>query len=74
MIQCDICLCWQHGICLGVEDEEKVSIFWIKSVVYLFGDDAEFFYFPSRSLRSIFVKRVGIHEEGELLPSKESFC
>lgn len=24
MIQCDICLCWQHGICLGIDDEEQV--------------------------------------------------
>lgn len=24
MIQCDICLCWQHGICLGIDDEDQV--------------------------------------------------
>jgi hypothetical protein len=24
MIQCDICLCWQHGNCLGVDDEDQV--------------------------------------------------
>ena len=26
MIQCDICLCWQHGTCLGVEEEDQVCI------------------------------------------------
>ena len=24
MIQCDICLCWQHGYCAGIEDEDPV--------------------------------------------------
>ena len=24
MIQCDICLCWQHGLCLGIDDEDQV--------------------------------------------------
>ena len=24
MIQCDICLCWQHGACLGIEDDNLV--------------------------------------------------
>ena len=24
MIQCDICLCWQHGYCVGIEDEDPV--------------------------------------------------
>lgn len=24
MIQCDICLCWQHGYCIGLEDEDPV--------------------------------------------------
>eukprot|EP00095_Tigriopus_kingsejongensis_P002905 snap_masked-scaffold336_size202805-processed-gene-0.11 protein:Tk02905 transcript:snap_masked-scaffold336_size202805-processed-gene-0.11-mRNA-1 annotation:"phd finger protein 20-like isoform x2" len=24
MIQCDICLCWQHGICLGIDEEDQV--------------------------------------------------
>jgi hypothetical protein len=24
MIQCDICLCWQHGYCVGLEDEDPV--------------------------------------------------
>jgi len=24
MIQCDICLCWQHGVCLGLDDEDQV--------------------------------------------------
>lgn len=22
MIQCDICLCWQHGLCLGIDEEQ----------------------------------------------------
>jgi len=25
MIQCDICLCWQHGTCLGIEEEDQVQ-------------------------------------------------
>ena len=24
MIQCDICLCWQHGNCLGIDEEDQV--------------------------------------------------
>lgn len=24
MIQCDICLCWQHGYCLGLDEEDQV--------------------------------------------------
>ncbi|CAB4054911.1 PHF20 [Lepeophtheirus salmonis] len=24
MIQCDLCLCWQHGACLGIFDEDQV--------------------------------------------------
>jgi len=24
MIQCDICLCWQHGLCLNIYDEDQV--------------------------------------------------
>ena len=24
MIQCDICLCWQHGYCVGIDDEDPV--------------------------------------------------
>jgi PHD-finger len=24
MIQCELCLCWQHGICLGIDTEEGV--------------------------------------------------
>jgi len=24
MIQCDICLCWQHGYCIGLDDEDPV--------------------------------------------------
>lgn len=24
MIQCELCLCWQHGICLQIDSEEKV--------------------------------------------------
>lgn len=24
MIQCDICLCWQHGACLGIEEDHLV--------------------------------------------------
>ena len=24
MIQCDICLCWQHGSCLGLDEEDQV--------------------------------------------------
>ena len=26
MIQCDICLCWQHGLCLEIHKEEQVII------------------------------------------------
>ena len=25
MIQCDICLCWQHGMCLDIHKEEEVG-------------------------------------------------
>ena len=24
MIQCELCLCWQHGICLGIDTEQAV--------------------------------------------------
>ena len=31
MIQCDICLCWQHGMCLDIHKEEEVR----KNPLYL---------------------------------------
>ena len=31
MIQCDICLCWQHGMCLDIQKEEEVR----KNPLYL---------------------------------------
>ena len=36
MIQCDICLCWQHGTCLGVEEEDQVRTFSKVSTLYTF--------------------------------------
>ena len=36
MIQCDICLCWQHGTCLGVEEEDQVRAFSKVSTLYNF--------------------------------------
>ena len=29
MIQCDICLCWQHGSCLAIEEEDQVPEYYI---------------------------------------------
>ena len=29
MIQCDICLCWQHGSCLGIEEEDQVPEYYV---------------------------------------------
>ena len=29
MIQCDICLCWQHGSCLGIEEEDQVQEYYV---------------------------------------------
>ena len=29
MIQCDICLCWQHGYCLGIEEEDQVQDYYV---------------------------------------------
>ena len=29
MIQCDICLCWQHGSCLGIEEEDQVQDYYV---------------------------------------------
>ena len=29
MIQCDICLCWQHGSCLAIEEEDQVPEYYV---------------------------------------------
>ena len=29
MIQCDICLCWQHGSCFGIEEEDQVPEYYV---------------------------------------------
>ena len=29
MIQCDICLCWQHGSCLSIEEEDQVPDYYV---------------------------------------------
>jgi hypothetical protein len=29
MVQCDLCLTWQHGTCLNISSEDQVSLFFI---------------------------------------------
>ena len=41
-VQCEVCLTWQHGACIGVDCEEQVI-----SVDIRFTEEICFFYFPT---------------------------